>query len=136
MAKKHGGVALTAFNVDVKPMSTNGSDVNCDIINAPPGIMTDNAMFLQLNTPYDITFNLVAGPGGAYTFDPAKPFTNQAKRCPPPLPAGSVHAPCSLTGKSANSITVHVAPLPSRTVTNYRLNFTGNFSSDPIIVVN
>lgn len=138
MAKKKGGAALTAFTVTVTPKVTTGFDVECDLSDAPVGLLTDNALFLDLETPYDITFKLVSGPGGNYSFYQSKPFCNQAKRCPPQLPGGSAHAPCSVTDDGGSnggaSITVHIDRIQSRTVTNYRLNFDGGFSCDPIII--
>jgi hypothetical protein len=128
---RNGGAGLTGISVTVTPQTTNGSDVQCDLSGTS---VTDDAIFLDVKEAYDITFNLVTGPGGTYVFDANKPFCNQAKHCPPALPGGSDHAPFSVTANNGNAITVHVDPVPSRAVAHYRLNFNGGYSCDPIII--
>jgi hypothetical protein len=130
MRDDQDGTTLTTVTVTVTPQSTNGTDVVC---NFSGGAVTDDAIFLDLNQPYDLTFNLANGPGGSYAFATNTPFCNQANRCPGPN--APIKKPFSLSGSpSANSITVHVDPVPSRAVTHYRLNFNGGYSCDPIIV--
>lgn len=128
---KNESANLMSATITVTPQATNGLDVECDFSGSP---VTDDAIFLALDQAYDITFNLTAGPGGAYTFDGNKPFCNQAKNCPPKLPGGSAHGPYSVASKSGNSITVHVDPVKARAVAHYRLNFNGGYSCDPIII--
>jgi|SRR6478609_7129341 len=131
MRDEQDGTTLTNVTVSVTPQSTNGTEVVC---NFSGGAVTDDAIFLGLNEPYDLTFNLVNGPGGAYTFDTNNtPFCNQSNHCP--APNAPIKKPYSLNPTpTANSITVHVDPVPSRSVTHYRLNFSGGYSCDPIIV--
>ena len=132
--KKKAGAALATFTVTVAPgniVPAGSNNVECDF-NGPT--VTDNALFLSLNTAYDITFNLEDGT--EYTFDPAKPFCNKKMRCPPELPKGSVQKPFTITTKDSDSIKVHVDPVPSRKVTHFRLNFNDGYSCDPIIINN
>ena len=121
---------LTTVTVTVTPQSTNGSEVVC---NFSGSAVTDDAIFLDLNEPYDLTFNLASGPGGSYTFATSTPFCNQPNHCPGPN--APIKKPYSLNpGSTPNSITVHVDSVPSRAVTHYRLNFNGTYFCDPIIV--
>jgi hypothetical protein len=133
MTKGNGGNGDDArgVTVTVTPQVTNGTDVECNFDGTP---VTDDAIFLDLNQAYDITFNLADGPGGSYSFHPSKPFCNQAKHCPPELPGGSAHTPYSVTSNGGNTITIHVDRVPARAVAHYRLNFNGGCSCDPIII--
>lgn len=123
--------AVKATSVTVKPASVNGKTVECDITGPD---VTDDAIFLGLNQGYDLTFQLVSGPGGSLAFHPNKPFCNQSGKCPPELPGGSAHPPYNVTAKSPTSITVHCSPVNSKAVAHYRLNFADGSSCDPIII--
>jgi hypothetical protein len=121
---------LTNVTVTVTPQATNGTEVVC---NFSGSAVTDDAIFLNKNEPYDLTFNLVNGPGGSYAFSTSTPFCNQSNHCP--APNAPIKSPYSLNqNPTANSISVHVDPVPSRAVTHYRLNFNGGYSCDPIII--
>jgi len=130
---RNGGDAARGVTVTVTPQVTNGTDVECDFAGTD---VTDDAIFLDLDQAYDITFKLVGGPGGTYSFHSSKPFCNQAKHCPPELPGGSAHAPYSVTPNGNDEIIVHVDRVPARAVAHYRLNFDGGCSCDPIIIHN
>jgi hypothetical protein len=124
------GANLMTMTVTVTPQATNGTEVDCNF--SGTGV-EDDTIWLDLNQGYDITFNLVNGPGGSYSFDTSTPFCNQSNRCP--SANAPIKKPYSLKpNPTANSITVHVDEFKSRAITHYRLNFAGGFSCDPIIV--
>ncbi len=131
MLNTESEAAVKSTNVTVTPVSMNGKSVECDI--SGPDVV-DDAIFLGLDQGYDLTFQLVSGPGGSLTFDQNKPFCNQSGKCPPELPGGSAHHPYSVTANSATSITVHCSPVNSKAVAHYRLNFADGSSCDPIII--
>ncbi len=128
MKKEEAEAVLATFTVT--PIAVDGKDVECGI--AGPNVI-DEAIFLDLDQGYDLTFQLVSGLGSTYSFDPNKPFCNQSGRCPP-AKGGSAHSPYSVTSKSATSITVHCDPIHSKAVSHYRLNFANDFTCDPIII--
>jgi hypothetical protein len=112
----------------VTPMGPpDGKEVECAITG--PNVI-DEAIFLDLNQGYDLTFELAPG---TYTFDLNKPFCNQSGKCPP-AKGGSAHSPYSVTSRSATTITVHCDPVHAKAVSHYRLNFANDFTCDPIII--
>jgi hypothetical protein len=125
MDKREAEAMLVSFTVT--PVAVNGKDVECAI--GGPNVI-DEAIFLDLDQGYDLTFELVSD---TYSFDPKQPFCNQSGRCPP-AKGGSAHSPYSVTSKSATSITVHCDPVQSKAVSHYRLNFANDFTCDPIII--
>lgn len=108
-----------------------GKNVSCDL--RGPGVV-DNALFLDRDEDYDITFELDAG--GPLTWGP-NPFGNAKGQCPPDNPACGPRPPISVHGKRSTptSITIHMDRQSDRTVEHFRMNFNGGLTCDPIIVV-
>jgi hypothetical protein len=118
--------------VSVRPKTPNGNEVPCQL--QGPDVHR-NVLFLDYDQDYDITFTLQ--PGNGVNNWSAAPFGNQQGSCPP---AGQgPTAPCSLqAGGTATSIIVHVDAVPSQPgqrVEQYRLNYNGDLTSDPIIII-
>jgi hypothetical protein len=121
---------LMSTSVNVQALGVKGNDVDCHITGSD---VTDDAIFLELDKQYDIAITLDPGSTGV-KFHQTKPFCNQNSKCPPELPGGNATHPFSVTRNSDTSLTIHAAPVHSRAVAHYRLNFDGGESCDPIII--
>lgn len=121
----------TTCTVTVTPVYVDGKNVTCIPCG---GCVEADAILVPQNGSVDITFELEDGPGGTYDFHSEKPFTNQMGQCPPPLPAGTVTVPFSLTSCGAKAITVHSEPTNGKAHSFYRLNFQDGYTWDPVII--
>lgn len=123
---------IESFDVQVRRVGGSGNDVDCDISAA--GKSDDNAIFLNLNQPYEVTFRLQGNPG--FGFHRTNPFGTNRGKCPPA--SATAHAPFRVTAFPSNAnphtFTVAVTPVTGRAVTYYRLNFDNGTSCDPIII--
>jgi hypothetical protein len=129
------------INVNVTPMSTTSTKVECTIAAGgplPPGVeVIDNAIFLLGGLANQLIFQSVAGPAGLMTWDARNPFTTNRGGCP--KGTGSVNGNFAIAAVTPATLKVNVMPAPpGRSVFFYslRLRDGGNTlrSFDPIII--
>jgi hypothetical protein len=120
----------TNVNVAVTPRAKQGNDVDCDISG---GNVVNNAIWLPPGDDYDVTFTLVPDGGIGVTGWAPSPFANRNGKCPK---AAGLNPPCSgFKLDPAGNPVINVDGRSGKAVVHYRLDFNGNGTCDPIIII-
>lgn len=120
----------TKVSVSVTPKSKQGNDVDCDISGAN---VVNNAIWLPAGDDYEVTFTLAPDAVIGVNGWAASPFANQKGKCPK---AAGLNPPCSgFKFDPAGNPVINVDGRSGRSVIHYRLDFNGNGSCDPIIII-